>query len=54
MEEDRYKLELYLLGFQYRWNERVRIYMENGFDGSNDVVPDYLDDFVAVGIRIDI
>ncbi|MCK7596988.1 hypothetical protein M0G74_06840 [Microbulbifer sp. CAU 1566] len=54
VEGDRFKLALHFLGFQYRWNERVRIYMENAFDGSNEVAPEFVDDFVAVGIRIDI
>ncbi|QIL89035.1 hypothetical protein GNX18_04100 [Microbulbifer sp. SH-1] len=51
---DRYRLEQYYLGFQYRWNERVRIYFENGFDGSNAVAAQEFDSFNAIGIRIDI
>ncbi|WP_082859370.1 porin [Microbulbifer sp. Q7] len=54
LDADKYRLEQYYLGFQYRWNERVRIYFENAFDGSNAVAsPDY-DSFNAIGIRIDI
>ena len=51
---DKYRLEQYYLGFQYRWNERVRIYFENAFDGSNVVAAPEFDSFNAIGIRIDI
>ena len=52
--DDRYKLAQFYLGAQYRWNERVRIYWENGIDASNRVAQEVVDDFMAVGIRIDI
>ncbi|WP_158681742.1 porin [Microbulbifer pacificus] len=52
--DDRYKLAQYYLGFQYRWNERVRLYFENAFDDSNEVARPEFDDFIAVGFRIDI
>lgn len=51
---DRYKLAQYYLGFQYRWNERVRLYWENAIDSSNEVAQPVVDDFMAVGFRIDI
>ncbi|MBB5210252.1 porin [Microbulbifer hydrolyticus] len=54
IQGDKYRLEQYFLGFQYRWNERVRIYFENGFDGSNVVAAPEYDSFNAIGIRIDI
>lgn len=50
-----YKLAQYYLGFQYLWNERVRLYMENAYDDSNEVarMAGY-DTFVSVGFRVDI
>ena len=54
IEANKYRLEQYYLGFQYRWNERVRIYFENAFDGSNVVAGQEFDSFNAIGIRIDI
>lgn len=52
--DDRYKLAQYYLGVQYRWNERVRLYWENAIDASNQVAQPVVDDFMAVGFRIDI
>jgi len=54
VQGDKYRLEQYYLGFQYRWNERVRIYFENAFDSSNVVARPEFDSFNAIGIRIDI
>lgn len=52
--DDRYKLAQYYLGVQYRWNERVRLFWENAIDASNQVAQPVVDDFMAVGFRIDI
>ena len=53
--DDEYRLAQYYLGFQYLWNERVRIYTENAYDDSNEVArAGGFDSFIAVGIRIDI
>lgn len=54
VQGNQYRLEQYYLGFQYRWNERVRIYFENAFDSSNVVAKPEFDNFNAIGIRIDI
>jgi len=54
IEDDEYRLAEYYIGFQYLWNERVRLYWENGINDSNVVAAPVIDDFMAVGIRIDI
>ncbi|WP_043316018.1 porin [Microbulbifer sp. HZ11] len=54
VDANRYKLAQYYLGVQYRWNERVRLYWENGYDDSNAVARQQYDSFMAVGFRIDI
>ncbi|MFD1216510.1 MULTISPECIES: porin [Microbulbifer] len=51
---NRYKLQQIYLGFEYRWTERVKLYMENAFDNSNVVARPEFDNFTAVGIRVDI
>lgn len=50
---DGYRLGKYFLGFNYQWNERVRLYLEGGIDDSNDVAKQ-MGDFIAAGIRVDI
>lgn len=48
-----YRLGKYFLGFNYRWNERVRLYFEGAEDDSNEVAKSD-NGFLAVGIRVDI
>ncbi|MFC6631891.1 porin [Microbulbifer taiwanensis] len=50
---DKYRLGYYFGGFNFQWNERVRIYLEGGKDDSNDVAQSP-GDFIAAGIRVDI
>ncbi|SHE69482.1 Outer membrane protein (porin) [Microbulbifer donghaiensis] len=50
---DKYRLGYLFLGFQYQWNERVRLYVEGGIDDSNDVARSR-GDFIAAGMRVDI
>ena len=50
---DKYRLGKYYLGFNYQWNERVRLYLEGAEDDSN-FVAEQSDGFLGVGIRIDI
>ncbi|MCW8127332.1 porin [Microbulbifer halophilus] len=50
---DGYRLGKYFLGFNYRWNERVRLYLEAAEDDSNEVAQQN-NGFIAVGIRVDI
>ena len=53
--DDEYRLAQYYVGFQYLWNERVRLYTENAYDDSNAVArAGGYDNFIAVGFRIDI
>lgn len=52
--DNEYRLAQYYLGFQYRWNKRVRLYFENGFDDSNQVAAPVTHGFSAIGFRIDI
>ncbi|HEY8568840.1 porin [Microbulbifer sp.] len=51
---NKYKLSQLYFGFQYRWNERVRLYFENAIDGSNVVAAPVSSDFSAIGFRVDI
>lgn len=51
---NRFRLELYYLGFNYRWNERINLYFENAFDRSNEVADAAVAGYTAVGFRIDI
>ncbi|WP_250460956.1 porin [Microbulbifer litoralis] len=51
---EEFRLAEYYLGVQYRWNERIRLYWENGYDDSNEVAESVMDSFMAVGFRIDI
>lgn len=50
---DRFRLGKYFLGFNYQWNERVRLYFEGAEDDSNEVAKSD-NGFLAVGIRVDI
>ncbi|WP_323844526.1 hypothetical protein [Microbulbifer magnicolonia] len=50
---DKYRLGALFYGFQYLWNERVRIYLEGAIGDNNDVA-ERPDGFVAAGIRVDI
>ena len=52
--DDQFRLAVYYVGAQYLWNERVRIYWENAIDDSNVVARPVIDNFIAVGIRVDI
>ncbi|MFV8783679.1 porin [Microbulbifer sp. SA54] len=52
--ENEFRLKQIYLGFQYRWNDRVKLYFENAFDSSNDVAAPVVGDFSAVGFRVDI
>nr|WP_010130851.1 porin [Microbulbifer agarilyticus] len=54
VEDSRFKLAQYYYGFQYQWNKRVRLYFENAADASNRVARPVVNDFIAVGFRIDI
>lgn len=50
---DKYRLAKLYLGFQYLWNERVRVFFEGAADDSNEVAAQD-DGFLGVGIRVDI
>ncbi|WP_308367359.1 MULTISPECIES: porin [unclassified Microbulbifer] len=52
--DDEFRLAQYYLGLNYRWNQRVNLFLENRWDNSNEVAQPISDDFLAVGIRIDI
>ncbi|AOS98095.1 hypothetical protein AUP74_02700 [Microbulbifer aggregans] len=54
IEDDQFRLAVYYVGFQYLWNERIRVYWENAIDDSNVVARPIVDDYIAVGIRVDI
>ncbi|MCX2780977.1 porin family protein [Microbulbifer thermotolerans] len=50
---DKYRLAKYFLGFNYKWNSHVRLYIEGGIDDSNRVA-ESSGDFIAAGVRVDI
>ncbi|WP_346836519.1 hypothetical protein [Microbulbifer sp. SAOS-129_SWC] len=50
---DKYVLAKYYLGFQYLWNERVKVFFEGAADNSNTVAQQD-NGFASVGIRVDI
>jgi predicted porin len=47
------RLEKYFLGFNYQWNERIRLFVEGSYDASNNVAAQD-DGYLAAGIRVDI
>lgn len=49
-----FRLLQYYLGLQYRWNKNFRFYLEAAFDYSNRVAREEVDNFAALGVRIDI